>query len=115
MKLEWPRIRAAIAKVCGWQTKLVSVSGLANKVELWFGPNGEVNRLAPTDYPGDLNAMREAEATLTSEQCGRYEEILRLVRHPATSTHSADGYIWHATASERAEAFLRALNLWTED
>jgi len=60
--------------------------------------------MTPPDYLNDLNAMHGAEKML---ECGEaYEtELIRSCK---------DAPIWHATATQRAEAFLRTLNLWTE-
>jgi hypothetical protein len=55
------------------------------------------------DYLNDLNAMHEAEKTLTKIQARTY--ACRKLR----------GGIFdavHATASQRAEAYLKTLNLW---
>lgn len=56
------------------------------------------------DYPNDLNAIHEAEKSLQSaEKCRQYADWLD------------DGNGGHfATAAQRAEAFLRTLNLWEE-
>ena len=55
-------------------------------------------------YCYDLNAMHEAEKTLTNEQWDYYcEELGGSLRACA-----------HATASLRAEAFLRTIGKWEE-
>ena len=74
------------------------------------------------DYLNDLNAMHGAEKTLADEQyasssLASYEDIsfigwlfrimVRRREKPDFRTHSA-------TAAQRAEAFLRALNLWDD-
>jgi hypothetical protein len=58
------------------------------------------------DYCGDLNAIHEAEKILSKI-------------HKQTMTHYLDkllcgkqAFLWEATAAQRAEAFLRTLNLW---
>lgn len=57
---------------------------------------------AAKDYCSDLNAMHEAEKVLTKEHCDSYEHRLGMtVNRP-----------WHATARQRAEAFLRTLGKW---
>jgi hypothetical protein len=62
------------------------------------------------DYCTDLNAMHEAEEVLTDVQCLFFRTHLRerLENHPASL------YVWHATARQRAEAFLRTLGKWEE-
>ena len=58
------------------------------------------------DYLNDLNAMHEAEKVLTDEQKREYRICLfRLCDCYA-------GREVHATAAQRAEAFLKTLNLW---
>lgn len=53
------------------------------------------------DYTKDLNAMHEAEETVKNVW-GKYVKRLNAISDPAC-----------ATASQRAEAFLRTLNLYT--
>ncbi len=59
-------------------------------------------------YYSDLNAMHEAEKTLTDNQISPFLMIL---------SQEVEGVDWafRATASQRAEAFLRTLNLWRDD
>jgi hypothetical protein len=60
-----------------------------------------------SDYLSDLNAMHEAEKVLTDEQDREYRGKLVEV-----CGSLADALC--ATAAQRAEAFLRTLNLWTD-
>ena len=60
------------------------------------------------DYLNDLNAMHEAEKVLTVQQRG---EMTLNIMHS-----NCDGY-WpqlHATAQQRAEAFLRTIGKWSD-
>lgn len=60
------------------------------------------------DYPNDLNAMRKAEGFLTLEQWDNYIfELHELIGH-----NHIERYGINAKASQKAQAFLRALNLW---
>ena len=63
------------------------------------------------DYLNDLNAMAEAEKLLTLLQFWKYADSLRGLCDARGL--GQDEYI-AATASQRAEAFLRTLNLWVE-
>ena len=61
------------------------------------------------EYPADLNAMHESEKVLIADEppavwslYGRYLDKL------------TNRIPWHATAAQRAEAFLRTLNLWKD-
>jgi F0F1-type ATP synthase gamma subunit len=72
--------------------------------EVWYWSSGE--RTGPAD--SDLNAMHEAEEIMNDLQCMFFRRHLceMLTEHPASR------YVWHATAAQRAEAFLKTLNLW---
>ena len=98
--------RIAIAKACGvsplWSTAL---------------PVRAIHCNVP-DYLNDLNAMHEAEKTLTDEQHKDFRRELKYVCGTGGSTEEELSLIFRnrfsATAAQRAEAFLRALNLWAE-
>lgn len=72
-----------------------------------------------------LNAMHEAEEALTPDQvCALIDHLEYLIRLPENTAfgdkpnkkfplnHFGRFSVAHATAAQRAEAFLRALNLW---
>lgn len=62
-------------------------------------------------YLTDLNAMHEAEKVLTTTAlCDEYNSRLESMM----DIGDPSGWKWHATAAQRAEAFLRTLNLWTD-
>jgi hypothetical protein len=94
--------RIAIAEACGW-------TGISD----WGagGINGKHPKEPWTevipDYLNDLNAMHDAEGALNREsgynENGGYGLYLVALNHDVS-----------APAEERAEAFLRTLNLWTE-
>ena len=72
------------------------------------------------DYLNDLNVMHEAEKSLSIIQRLRYyQELIDIFdRHPDGSHRYGACIYWesvHATASQRAEAFLKTLGLWKED
>lgn len=91
-------INIAIAESCGWRP---DKRGLG-----WLSPHGYY---APEpDYCNDLNAMHETEKILTEEQCAFFRVHLR----ERLEDHPASRYLWHATARQRAEAFLRTLGKW---
>ena len=95
--------RAAIAEACPFVMKqgsyeLIKVSG----------------RLVYFDPLNDLNAMHEAEKVLTAEQCGHYNNELCEVKRPYNKTlPQSEQWTWGSSAAQRAEAFLKTLNLWT--
>lgn len=103
--------RIAIAESCGF------------KIEDYKMEDGNINVAPLPDYLNDLNAMREVEKMLLPDdaqysQCNFYaSELGRL-----TGNNNGQGWkslsnddcfnILHAKAAQRAEAFLRTLNLW---
>jgi hypothetical protein len=98
------QINIAIAKACGWK-------------EEEFGPSWYQSYTKMPDYCNDLNAMHEAEMVLTEEQMAIYAWEIDKAFPP-----DQQDKIWfsraycfvHATAKQRAEAFLRALGKWKE-
>ncbi len=118
MKLEAQRI--AIAEACGWTKCRLAIKGAGapERGPSPYGiPPGRNYEAAVTPYERDLNAMHEAEKVLTKEsQCARYAgEIAAIVKGYAHEPFlGVQSYIWHSTAAQRAEAFLKTLNLWKE-
>jgi len=106
--------RIAIAEACGmrgvWEKKITSC-GCDGQWD-YFNPQG--NRLP--DYCNDLNAMHEAEKTLDFEQAELFEDELcdvtfknnKRLENPPPWRFS----VCHATARQRAEAFLKTINKW---
>ena len=78
-------------------------------------PNGYWDSFEPVpDYLNDLNAMHEAEKGLTSEQWSDYNcHILATMPEDwrDCTEERLKNYI-HATAAQRAEAFLKTLDKW---
>jgi hypothetical protein len=75
--------------------------------EFWWGVKKEGReRVGIPDYLNDLNAMHEAE-----EQAG--EPVIKAMR-ACLWEMCGQMAAHHATAAQRAEAFLRSLNLWRE-
>jgi len=93
--------RIAIAKACGWSDCDPDIIQYAAR-----RPDGSWGIMP--DYLNDLNAMHEAEKSLTVSQWAYYLDNL-------TDPYSPN---WEAavraTAAQRAEAFLRTLNLWED-
>ena len=106
MKPEQQRI--AIAEACGWKP---DKRGLG-----WLSPHGYY---APEpDYLNDLNAMHEAEKVLTEDQLSDYGAFLKGKDNESVSLYAPEhreiAKVAMASAAQRAEAFLRTLNLWIE-
>lgn len=118
----------AIAKVCGWENIGWQPRNSFNEsTDRALGNNGDWWRLSSEntvcmecdlpDYLNDLNVMREAEKLLSHENAYIYDNILRTlaVKHQAMDgIFGSSGLDYFAPASQRVEAFLRTLNLWTE-
>lgn len=90
-------INKRIAEVCGWKLEK----------HYWLTPEGcEAFTWDIPDYCNDLNAMHEAEKMLKEKQTHAYAcELNEKV------------WYWgliHATARQRAEAFLRTRRRWEE-
>lgn len=111
MKPEAQRI--AIAQACGW--KLVMDNPLYEPY--WEDPKG--NKIGVScgmrcpDYLNDLNAMHEAENSLSHiEQCQFAEQLFRAM----VGEHGVSDFMKiHATAAQRAEAFLRTIGKWVSE
>lgn len=71
------------------------------------------------DYLNDLNAMHEAEKVLTRDKRTQLVNVLLcvVIKDLDRNTPMLDKLrvLYYATAAQRAEAFLRTLNLWTND
>ena len=109
MKKEAQRI--AIARACGWEgIKLHWVYHSDTSTEGCNTLKGLLDgslKVVP-DYLNDLNAMHEAEKVLDNYQIDQYIYELDEIFDPEKSKTPL------ATAAQRAEAFLKTLNLWTD-
>jgi hypothetical protein len=97
--------RIAIAEACPFVEKY----GKGELLWRWQG------RLIYFDPLSDLNAMHEAEKVLDAVQLNIYENELAELCNLKAAKSLASAYRWHAEADQRAEAFLRTLNLWRDD
>jgi len=104
MKPEQQRI--AIAEACGWKP---DKRGLG-----WLSPHGYY---APEpDYLNDLNEMHEAEKTFSEKRIRSYAFTLAQVLDTSPTVDLDDQFLnIHATAAQRAEAFLRTIGKWEEE
>jgi len=98
-------INAAIATACGWRKE--------DGVYMWTTNGIDCTYPELWDWCNDLNAMHGAEKVLKG-----YEQIATYVWHLENRSEdwSTDEHMMatHATARERAEAFLRTLGLWED-
>lgn len=95
--------RIKIAEACGWWGNC--------KENCMQPPNCTDMYCEIPNYCNDLNAMHETEKFLTNDQWLDYDLELMVITN-------CDDIVQKkrisATAKQRAEAFLRTLNLWTE-
>lgn len=95
--------RIAIAEACGWKKGTTG---------FWKDPDKSGYYPSP-DYLNDLNAMHEAEKVLGDFGTPVWR---RYQNHIAKGDVAVPcGVIAHATAAQRAEAFLRTFNLWKDE
>lgn len=116
--------QVAIAEFCGWKL---------DKDGHWITPQDTfiTNRVckichgwmpdAPPDYLNDFNAIHEAEKMLPLEKLGLYAmwlcRVCGILQRVNTTNKFLElhNYIWHATALQKAEAFLRTIEKWKEN
>lgn len=87
-------INIAIAEACGWA-------------------HADVEPYAFPDYCNDLNAMHEAEKVLVEIGVNKWWTYAGHILRHNPSPFGAETAI-HATARQRAEAFLRTIGKWEE-
>ena len=123
MNKEQQRIK--IAEACGFTVVSDGITHCLTPCNFdgMYAPEGKLLKKTP-DYLNDLNAMHEAEKVLTKEQLYNYGNKLDRITSPKTSmgmcyieSPEAGMYpdLFCATAAQRAEAFLKTLNLWTDE
>ncbi len=112
----------AIASILGWTQ--IHESGLLVAGGSWFGyppvfTIGELDSIP--DYCGNLNRMFQLEETLTEVQKSIYGETLAAVLgyyddyYDGWGISASDIFeIAHATAAQRAKAFLKVHGKWKE-
>lgn len=107
------QMRVAIATHAGW-TK-IGPKGFGEKMLVGASPKDRAWPFSPlSDYFGDLNAMHEAEKTLTIAQRGWFWSFLvqetGADQGKCEPIFPTEGFkMTHATARQRAIAFLRAV------
>jgi hypothetical protein len=136
--------RIAIAEACGWKESSYEEEGLlvptaGVNTELWISSTGQrfdKFSIQPCyylpDYLSDLNAMHEAEKVLEMDEHSErassrpqdhaplryYHFLLLIVRGEGMEATNFSPFDYFkmatATAAQRAEAFLRTLNLWKD-
>lgn len=109
--------RIAIAEACGWRffewNPPVSRETKEAAILCWVRPgNDEWQQEKLPNYLNDLNAMHEAEKVLTPD----YQTVLYLDNLGWVCRRDGPEVPWlecpFATATQRAEAFLRTIGKW---
>ena len=96
--------RITIAEACGWKLHSELDKTLCAPHQTDCPLVAEL--ITIPDYPNDLNAMHEAEKMFRNAIYCRYiSELCDL-------TIKDNNCMYMATAAQRAEAFLKTLNLW---
>jgi hypothetical protein len=96
------QMNIAIAETCGWKNYGLGWGHSS------LPPQANVYGRKLPDYCNDLNAMHEAEKVLWNRNdwsASKYEERL---------TKATTSWAWHATAAQRAEAFLKTIGKWED-
>ena len=93
------QINAAIAEACGWRKE--------DGVYMWTASGIDCTCPELWDWANDLNAMHEVENRLEAKTSMMFGGWLLAICKGKNAT-------WHATARQRAEAFLRTLGKWEE-
>jgi hypothetical protein len=110
--------RIAIAEYLG----LKVAQSIGDNADCWFTEEMErdrrqrwrnacVVRIIP-DYLNDLNAMHEAEKRLSDSQLSAYVGELANVIVNGEDKTILGNQMWHATAKQRSEAFLKTIEKW---
>lgn len=108
------QINIAIAEACGWVER-DEPKGSANPKTWWHGPHRYPSNMMPIpDYLNDLNAMHEAEKVLVEMGVNKWWTYAGHILRHNPSPFGAETAI-HATARQRAEAFLRTIGKWKEE
>ena len=114
-------INKTIGEACGWTDirfeEGEDVDFDARSVCPWSGWTGvkpgadKEDRSFIPRYTKTLDAMHEVEKTL-GDKFDTYANILEEICRRDRGNPISNGYKWHATAAQRAESFLKTLNLW---
>ncbi len=96
--------RAAISETCGW------IKDHINRSAMFYVPRLDARVGDPLN---DLNACHEMEKALPLENvCSYMFKLSWVMRCPPAEKGQLHTFLFHATAAQRCEAFLRTLGLW---
>ncbi len=108
--------RIAIADACGWKRSEEARGPTLADRKHWIKPGDDGSdyhtQCHLPDYLNDLNAMHEAEMKFADQYDGNFIFNFRCELHTLLG-HDGTMAV-HATAAQRAEAFLRAIGKWQD-
>jgi len=102
--------RVAIAEACGWTQ--IEPCTCCDGVSRGYQPTPGAHKKHLPDYLNDLNAMHEAQNSLTAEQARCYDRELQKIGYQ--NRLAGAFWLWHFPAKWKAEAFLRTIGKWKE-
>lgn len=105
--------RIAIAEACGWNPPPEEIGNQTHGGGR-FMSSEEWRQAHIPDYLNDLNAMHEAEKISSDNNQMKFRGELIDMMIPKYGFESACLLAIHATAAQRAEAFLRTIGKWEE-
>lgn len=107
-------INLAIAKACGWKRSPVGSWEKPDSCTVFFESSTTWRvEYAPPDYYRDLNAIHEAEEVLL--EAGRKGDWRSWDKYrTALEERAGSECACHTPATQRAETFLKTLNLWCQ-
>lgn len=115
-------IRIACAEACGWQRCRIPMQSKHDPEPRGWALNGKAGWSAvsrPPDFPNDLNACAQFEATLTDEEYHAFTLRLSEIswrEHPNQTDDKAYKSrlraSFSASPNSRCEAFLKVKGLW---
>ena len=107
--------RTAIAEACGWVTDCGYENSIRDNAFFGSNPSQGIKWKRCPDYLNDLNAMHEAEKVLAESQYYDFRQYLKqITMHTKIFMEEHKRAVITATATQRAEAFLRTIGKWEE-
>jgi hypothetical protein len=111
--------RIAIAEACGFigefSKRWILEIGMEGEDKFVFAATRNHLDEEVPDYLNDLNAMHEAEKVLTPDRQEYFVCVLDRMLHGGRASDLSEQFLsLHATAAQRAEAFLRTIGKWEE-
>jgi len=105
--------RIAIAKACEKSPRASTAASAWTTISL-RSPKWWASIEVP-DYLNDLNAMHEAEKVLTPDRQEYFVCVLDRMLHGGRASDLSEQFLsLHATAAQRAEAFLKTIGKWED-